>query len=183
MATTQNRYHPYLIAAHWLTLILIIAVYALVELKGFFPKGSEPREAMKTWHFMLGLWVWLLVLARLWLRYASATPPITPQPPAWQMRLAKVFHVLLYGFLLIMPILGYLVLSAKGRSIPFFGLELPPLIAADKELAGVIKERHETLGKIGYFIIGFHAAAAIFHHVIMKDDTLKRMLLGKKSTE
>ena len=183
MYSSEKRYHPYIIIAHWLTLVLLIAVYALVELKGFFPKGSDPREAMKTWHFMLGMWVWLIVLARLWLHYAAKTPPITPAPPAWQMSLARFFQLLLYAFLLVMPVLGYLVLSAKGSTIPFFGLELPAIISADKELASSLKEIHETLGKVGYFIIGFHAFAAIYHHHFMKDNTLERMLPSTKDDD
>lgn len=181
MNTAENRFHPYLITAHWLTLFFLIAVYALIELKDIFPKGSDPREAMKTWHFMLGQWVWLIVLARLWLRYASTTPTITPAIPLWQARLANIVQGLLYLFLLIMPVLGYLILSAKGRTIPFFGLDLPAIIGANKELASSLKEIHGTLGKIGYFIIGLHALAALYHHYIMKDGTLKRMLPTRKS--
>jgi cytochrome b561 len=75
-----------------------------------------------------------------------------------------------------MPVLGWLVLSASGKPIPFFGVELPALLAQNKDLASQLKEVHETMGTIGYFLIGLHAVAALFHHYIVRDNTLVRML-------
>ena len=87
-----HRYHPVQIGVHWLTLLLLIAVYALIELRGIYPKGSAAHDLMKTWHFMLGLTVFALVLIRLPLRGALHAPPITPALPAWQDRLAHAMH-------------------------------------------------------------------------------------------
>jgi len=67
-------------------------------------------------------------------------------------------------------------LSAKGKVIPFFGLELPPLIGADKALGRSLEDVHTTIGTFGYYLIGLHAAAALFHHYIVHDNTLRRML-------
>jgi cytochrome b561 len=72
--------------------------------------------------------------------------------------------------------LGWLVLSAAGKPIPFFGLELPALIAPNEELAKELKELHETVGTLGYWLIGLHAVAALFHHYVLKDNTLLSML-------
>jgi cytochrome b561 len=55
-------------------------------------------------------------------------------------------------------------------------LELPALIGENKALAKQVEEIHETIGNVGYFLIGIHAAAALFHHYIQRDDTLARML-------
>lgn len=134
------------------------------------------REGLKMWHFMLGLLVLLLVLIRIALRLFGSTPPITPQPSALQTLLAKVTHLALYLFMLAMPIAGWMILSAEGAVVPFFGLELPWLVGVDKALAHQIEEVHETVGTIGYFLIGLHALAALVHHHVMKDDTLRRML-------
>lgn len=175
MSLTRKHYHPLAIGAHWLTLLLLVAVYALIELRGIFPKGSEVRDVMKTWHDMLGLTVFALVLLRLALRAAFAAPPIVPAPPPWQQRLAAAMHVALYAFLIVMPLLGWLTLSAKGNVVPFYGLELPRLLAPDKPLGRNLEDIHETIGDIGYFLIGLHAAAALWHHYVMRDDTLRRM--------
>ena len=173
---TNNRYNSLSIGAHWLTLALLVAVYALIELRGIFPKGSDPREAMKAWHFMLGLTVFGLVGLRLVLRLVFRAPPIVPLPPAWQRWLATAMYLALYFFLITMPLLGWLALSADGKPIPFFGLQLPALIGPDKALAENLEEIHETIGTIGYYLVGLHAAAALFHHYFMRDDTLRRML-------
>lgn len=175
MKPLDHRYHPLLISMHWLTLVLIAAVYALIELRGIFPKGSSAHDLMKTWHFMLGLTVFALALVRLLLRLVLGAPPITPVPPAWQQRLAQAMHVALYALLLALPLLGWLTLSAKGSTIPFFGLELPPLLAPDKALSRNLKDIHELVGTLGYWLIGLHAAAALYHHYLVHDDTLRRM--------
>jgi cytochrome b561 len=80
-----------------------------------------------------------------------------------------------------MPLLGWLVLSAGGKPIPFFGLELPALLAPNKELGHQIKEVHELGGNLGYALIGGHAAAALFHHYVMRDNTLVRMWFKRQT--
>ena len=176
MKPKGKHYHPLQIGVHWLTLLLLIAVYALIELRGIYPKGSAAHDLMKTWHFMLGLTVFALVLVRLPLLLALHAPPITPALPAWQDHLAHAMHWALYGFLLVMPLLGWLTLSAKGQPIPFFGLELPALIGPDKATAKNLEDIHELIGNVGYALIGLHAAAALWHHYVTRDDTLERML-------
>jgi len=119
--------------------------------------------------------VLLLVWVRIALRALGTTPPIVPAPPAWQDKAGKAVHGLLYVLMVGMPILGWLVLSARGRPIPFWGLELPALLAPDKPLGRQFMELHELGGNLGYALIGGHAAAALFHHYFVRDNTLRRM--------
>lgn len=176
---TEDRYGTLSIAMHWLMLALLVAVYACILLREVYPKGSDPREALKTWHFMLGLGVFGLVFIRLAIRLLGASPKIVPAPGIWQHRLAALMHLALYLFMIAMPLLGWLTLSAAGKTIPFFGLELPALVGEDKEFAGTLKDLHETIGEIGYYLIGLHALAALFHHYVIRDNTLLRMLPGR----
>ncbi|MDD2737424.1 MAG: cytochrome b [Methylomonas lenta] len=173
---TPEHYSSSSIALHWLMFVLIASAYAFIDLREIFPKGSDPRETMKILHFMLGLSVLLLVLPRLVLRFLGTTPSINPEPPAWQHSVARIAHVTLYLFMVVMPLLGWLMLSAAGKPIPFFGLQLPALIAEDKELAKFIKEIHVTIGEIGYYLIGLHVLAALYHHFFQRDNTLLNML-------
>lgn len=173
---STERYGSLSIGLHWVMLFLLIAVYACIELRGIYPKGSNPREALKTWHFMLGLLVFVLALFRLGINITSSSPRVEPNPPMWQTLSAKLMHAALYMLMFGMPLLGWLLLSASGKTIPFFGLELPALIGKNKDVADLIKEIHETGGTIGYFLIGLHAAAALFHHYFVRENTLKRML-------
>ncbi|MEO6030724.1 MAG: cytochrome b [Burkholderiaceae bacterium] len=174
--TATLRYGSLSIALHWLMLALIAAVYACIELHDLFPKGSATRDAVKSWHFMLGLSVLLLVGVRLVVRWLGSTPSIEPPLSAWQSRAARAGHVVLYAFMIGMPIMGWLTLSASGKVIPFFGAELPALIGVNKELGKSIKEIHETIGTAGFYLIGLHAAAALYHHYVRRDSTLVRML-------
>jgi cytochrome b561 len=89
---------------------------------------------------------------------------------------ARLVHLALIVFMIAMPILGWLILSAEGDPIPFWGFELPALTGPDKAFAEQMEEVHETVGNIGYFLIGAHAAAALFHHYLVADNTLIRML-------
>lgn len=177
---TEIRYGSLSIGTHWLMLLLFVAVYACIELRGLYPKGSDPREALKTWHFMLGMLVFVLVWPRLAARLSGPTPLIQPQPVSWQQLSAKLLHLALYALMIAMPISGWLLLSASGKPIPFFGLQLPALIGENKDLAKLLKEVHETAGTTGYFLIGLHAVAALYHHYIKRDNTLLRMLPERK---
>lgn len=72
----KARYGSISIVLHWMMAILIVAVYACIELREFYPKGSEPREALKMWHFMLGLSVFILVWVRLFFMMQGHRPLI-----------------------------------------------------------------------------------------------------------
>lgn len=174
---SAEHYRTAVIVMHWLTLLLLVAVYTLIELKGFFPKGSDARAAVKAWHELMGMGVFAVVLLRLALRYVyHQTPPIVPAPPRWQMQFAHAMHWVLYAFLVVMPMLGWFVLSAKGQLDLPLGVHLWPLVSPDKPLAHTLQDIHETIGNVGYYLIGLHAAAALFHHYWMRDNTLRRML-------
>jgi cytochrome b561 len=161
-------------------LALIVAVYGSILLREIYEKGSDPREALKTWHFMLGLLVFVLVWLRIAARFSGPTPDITPEPAKLQMISAKLLHLALYVLMIGMPITGWLLLSATGKVIPFFGLELPALIGENKELGKQIKEVHEFVGTTGYYLLGLHVVASLYHHYIKLDDTLTRMLPERK---
>jgi cytochrome b561 len=174
------RYGSLSIGIHWLMLLLFVAVYGTVELHELFEKGSNLREMLMTWHFMLGMLVFVLVLLRLAARLSGPTPAILPEPPGLQQLSSKLLHLALYLLMIGMPLTGWLMLSAAGKPIPFFGLELPALIGENKDLAKQIKEVHEFVGTTGYFLIGLHTVAALYHHYIKHDNTLTRMLPGRK---
>jgi len=172
-------YSSPLIALHWLMLVLIVLVYACMELRVLYPRGSEIREALKSWHYVLGLSVFILVWVRLAVRLLGSTPPIVPAPPRWQMQLAHIAAFTIYVFMIAMPLLGWMILSAENETVVFLGVALPALIAENKQFAKQLEGIHEWVGNAGYFLIGIHAAAALVHHYIQRDNTLTRMLPGQ----
>ena len=101
---------------HWLMLLLLVAVFAAMELSDGFPKGSDTRGSLKTLHFTLGLTVFTLVWARLIAKLVSPAPLIHPPIARWQEVTAKVVQALLYLLMIAMPLLGWAGLADTKRS-------------------------------------------------------------------
>lgn len=176
MTKTKERYGSLSITLHWLMLVLLAVVYACIELRGIFPKDSPGRALIKDAHFMLGLTVFVLVWLRLALRALSGTPRIEPAPSGLQALLANLMHWALYALMIGLPIAGWMILSAADKPVPFYGLELPHLVGANHDLAEEIEGWHALGGTIGYWLIGLHAVAGLYHHYVVRDNTLLRML-------
>jgi len=176
---STTRYGTLSVSLHWLMLVLLVAVYACMELRELYPRGSDPREALKTWHYMLGLSVLALVAVRVFARWSGPRPRIEPALPAWQSEGSRLIHLTLYTLMLGMPIAGWIILSAEGDPIPFWGLELPPLVGVNETLAETVEEWHALGALAGYWLVGLHSAAALYHHYISRDDTLARILPGR----
>ncbi len=178
VVNASPRYAPVLRRLHWLMALLILIVYVAIEQRGLFERGSTARFAMMQSHFWLGLTVFFLVGWRLAFRMRHGAPPVTPALPAWQAGFSKLGHVALYAFFLIMPVLGLATAWTDGKILylPFTDIALPAPIAPDKELAHQLEDLHGTIGEIFYWVIGLHVLAAVYHHLVRRDDTLRRML-------
>lgn len=172
------RYTPGLRRVHWLAAVLIALAYLSIEQRDLFERGTAPRAAMVQAHFWVGIAVLVLTVWRLRLRALAAIPPITPALPIWQAAPAKLLHLALYAFLLVQPLLGLATAWTDGKAVllPFTGIALPALLAADESLAHRLEDLHGSIGTIFYWVIGAHVVAALYHHFMRRDDTLKRML-------
>ncbi len=168
---TEQRFGSLSIALHWLMFLLLVAVYCTMEFRGIFPKGDS-RDFVKSLHFMLGMSVFFLVWIRIAARVITPTPKIIPEPPLMQDRVRKLVYLGLYLLMICTPLLGWMLISAHGKSTPFFGLELPPLIAKDKDFAEQIEGWHVLVAQTGYWLIGLHTLAALYHHYVVKDNAL-----------
>jgi cytochrome b561 len=170
-----SRYSTLSIALHWLMLLLFVGVFSAMELREYYPKGSATRDWFKSWHYTFGLTVFALV----WVRIAARVLTTSPAPaagPAWRTVPARAVHMLLYAFMIAMPLAGWALLSAEGDAIPFYGITLPALIAKNGPLAEQIEWAHVWGGDIVFWLIIAHALAALFHHYWLKDKLLLRML-------
>mgnify|MGYP006283061929 FL=1 len=179
-ALHPHRYRPAAQALHWLTLVLVALAFGLMEFKSIYPKGSTGRLAMMDWHYSVGLWIWAMTGLRLLLRLSGPVPAIEPAPPAWQARLASAMHGVLYLWLLGLPLLGWLAASAAGSPVQAFGLTLPQPMLPERNLAHDLKEVHEALASAGYALLGLHAAAALYHHFHLRDNSLRLMLPARR---
>lgn len=181
--STSEGYGSVPIIFHWLMLLLIVAAYLTMDIKSFFPKGGASRDAIANLHFMFGMSVFVLVWFRLFVRIAGVRPVIVPPMPSLQDYLAKTMHLILYVLMIGLPLLGWLTLSARGKPVPFFFIEMPALIDKSPELAKLLKEVHESFATVGYVIIGLHAAAALYHHYVKHDNVMSVMLPGNRSKQ
>ncbi|MDE8554947.1 cytochrome b561 [Pantoea vagans] len=161
---------------HWLTFILVAVAYATIELRGFAQRGSWQGYAMIITHFSAGASILVLMLIRLFLRTHHESPPITPAAPRWQTGLAHLTHTLLYALFITLPILGLASRYLKGREWWLFGISMPVAPEPHIDLADRLIDWHQILAPLGYWLIGLHAAGALFHHYLLKDNTLLRMM-------
>jgi superoxide oxidase len=173
----HDRYNATIRITHWLTVLAIVAAYVLVDLGDDEDAGGAPSLMLRG-HYLAGLAVLVLLLPRILARLAWRVPPITPAPGRLLALAAHSLHLALYGFLLVQPVLGILQVNYAGEAVtlPWVDWSLPRLVGADHAADELVGEIHETLGEIFYWVIGLHIAAALWHHFIVRDNTLRRML-------
>ena len=178
MSATTQRFTPAQRRLHWLMAVLIAVAYLLIEQRGLFSRGSVERAAMVQGHFWTGLTIFVLACWRLVIRRRHGAPPVTPPLDRLNAIAAASLHAALYLFFLVQPMLGLATAWTDGKSvlIPFTKIALPALLAENTDLAHTLEDLHGTVGEVFYWVIGIHVLAALWHHMMRKDDTLKRML-------
>lgn len=162
------------ILLHWVMAIIIIGLLA----SGLYMVGlqiSLQKLKLYGWHKEYGLLVLGLVIIRLCWRLINTTPKLSL--PWWELLAARLVHWAFYGFMIAMPVTGWLITSAAGLPASFFNLfTLPNLIAPNPELLPVFEAIHQWLGYALIATIVLHMLAALKHHFINKDDILRRMM-------
>jgi cytochrome b561 len=121
------------------------------------------------------------VLIRLVWRLTHRPPPEVPMPN-WQLRTARATHYLLYALMIVTPLCGWLYSSASGYPVVYLKLwQLPDLVHKNSALAKVLVQIHGFLAWSIFWIVLLHVAAALKHHLVDRDDTLRRMLAWRRS--
>ena len=177
MATAPpTRYGHIAQIFHWLTAILVLVAFI------YGPGGSEQRVYLpsrdfdRQLHETLGLCVFALVALRLVWRWFDTRPNATPSAP-WMALSAKLVQAALYVLLFAVPMTAIAGAWLEGHPLTLLaGIEIAPRIGISHDLGSTIAEIHTWLGDALLWLAGLHAAAAIFHHVILKDRVLLTML-------
>lgn len=168
---------------HWLMALMVLGLLALGFYMSDLPLSPEKLQ-FYSWHKWAGVTVFALVWLRLLWRVTHRPPAHPWTMSSLQQGLAHTGHLVLYVLMIVIPLSGWLMSSAKGVQTVWFGvLPLPDLIGRDKELGKQLAELHSALN-IGFLVlICGHAAAALFHHLVHKDDTLRRMLPARAQSQ
>ena len=128
-------------------------------------------------HKSVGITILGLAVLRLLWRWMNPTPALPDTLKPYERVLATLTHAGLYVILFAMPLTGWMMSSARGFPVSWFGFwQLPDFVPKNQELYNAMKETHETLALALYVIVFLHAAAALKHHFFLKDDVLRRML-------
>ena len=175
MPSASNPYGAVARLLHWLLFALIAIQVPGGLLIEAFPRASEARVFVLSTHTSLGIAALLLVLARI-ARRLAARGDVEAVGPRWQRALASAVHVALYVLMVAVPVVGYALADARGRGIPFFGLGAPEWLATNRSLAGTLEDVHETLAWALVAVVAVHVVAALWHHFVLRDETLRRML-------
>jgi cytochrome b561 len=186
MSVPRSSYSIAAITLHWLIALLIIGNFAgglLVE--GLLEPDATAAQkelgfTVVQLHKSFGLTVLLLSLLRLALRLSAGAPPLPAHMTPLERWLAKVTHVGFYAVMILLPLSGWLMVSASPLGVPtfYFGLfEWPHLpVSVSAETSGAASEAHEVMAFIGFGLFVLHVGGALKHHFLDRDDVLSRML-------
>ena len=164
------------VVLHWLTALAILCTFPL----GIYMHElqiSPLKLQLYSYHKWIGISILMLAVARLLWRGTHRPPPLPAGMPRWQEIAARGMHYGLYLLLLAIPLSGWLMSSALGVQVVWFGLiPLPDLVGKDKQLGELLKGVHQSLNFTLLTLILLHAAAALQHHFFAHDRILVRML-------
>lgn len=176
MSAAQIRYSNVAIILHWLIAALVVWNVGVV-----FLTGEEVPPTLMESHKAAGITVLALSLVRIGWRLTHRWPPLSDHLAGWEKALARTTHVLFYVLLFVVPLAGWIMVSAgRGDPVSWFGLfDIPALpVARSRETAGLFYEVHEyaAFAMIGLVIL--HVAGALKHSFIDRAPGLSRMWFG-----
>lgn len=172
--TGAERYNRAARLLHWVMAVLLIGNLA----GGLLHESLKDTINLIPVHKSIGLTVLALTIARIAWRFSWQHPPYPPAVPQWQIAAAKAVQGVFYTLMLAMPLSGWVMASAGKYPLSWFGLVDVPKFAVAKESALYLASRqgHEVLGWLFVGLIVLHVAAALRHHLILKDRVLERMI-------
>lgn len=161
---------------HWLMAALIVGAFCIglymVDLK-----MSPAKLKLFSYHKWVGVTVFVLALLRIGARLYRPVPPLPASMPVWQRHASTVSHRLLYLLVVLVPLSGWLMSSAKGFQTVYFGvLPIPDLLAKNADLGKSLESLHWMLNKLLLVVVVLHVGAALKHHFVDRDGVLLRML-------
>jgi cytochrome b561 len=176
LRNTTRRWGVIAQLLHWLIVLFIVAQFTLATLFDQLPAGAKKLTLLSR-HKSIGITILALALLRLAWRWNNPTPTLPDTLKRYQRALARLTHMLLYVLLFAVPLSGWLMSSARGFPVSWFGFfQLPDLVPKNKALYEVLLSTHGILAWTLGIVATLHLLAALKHHFVLKDDVLRRML-------
>ena len=176
MADRASRYGTTAQVLHWLVAvgILLMIPAGLIMVRDGLPRALQ--DALFLFHKNIGVVLFLIVVLRIVWRATHPAPPLPPQMPAWQRRIAAVSHLALYVLLVVMPVTGYLRVRAGGYPIEALdALGVPAMVARNKAFGEAASQVHEIAAFLLIGLLAMHIGAALHHALIRRDGVWSRM--------
>jgi cytochrome b561 len=171
-----TRYDPVAISLHWLTALLVVCQFALAETWGMFGRGT--RHMMITTHMSFGIILTAVIVARIIWRLIPGHQ-VSSTEVGWVRIASKSVHYILYVLLAFEAVLGFTLRWSGGEAMSFFGLQIPsPLGHWSRSAHHLVGDLHNWNGWAIILIAFGHALAALYHHYVLHDRVLRRMLPG-----
>ncbi|MEM1360797.1 MAG: cytochrome b/b6 domain-containing protein [Pseudomonadota bacterium] len=169
---------------HWLTALLILTAIPLGFVAQNLPFETSEELARKAWlfsfHKTVGILAFFTALARILWALSQPKPGLLNADKTLEAWAAETVHWLLYASMLLVPLTGWIHHAAASGFAPIwwpFGQDLP-LVPKSEPISGFFSGLHEVFGKVLIASILLHFLGAMKHHIIDRDDTLRRMLPG-----
>jgi len=176
LRNTAARYGSVAQLFHWLVVVLIVTQYVLASMAHDLPPNLEKLTLLAR-HKSVGITVLTLAVLRLIWRWLNPVPELPRHMPAWERFAAHASHFLLYALILVIPLTGWLMSSAKNYTVSWFNLfSLPNLVGPNEKLFDFFHETHEILATVLFYLALLHIAAALKHHFYDRDNVLRGML-------
>lgn len=176
----KQRYSGIQIVLHWLIAAIIIGMVPV----GLVMTRLDPSlltNLLYETHKSFGLIVFALVVLRIAVRFVLGAPPLAQTMPRWQIRAARMSHAALYVLIVLVPLTGWAATSACCAPVNlFWAIPLTLPIGGGFETAGPIFLLHNIFTMAMIALVLLHALAALYHHYVLKDATLRKMMPGAK---
>jgi len=175
---TPQSYGSIAALLHWGMAVLLLILLAMGLYMVALPEVGfdQQKIALILVHKALGLVALAAVLARMVWRTGNALPALAQGLPEWQQLSARVVHLLFYALMLALPLTGWVMSSAGGYPVSFFGWQLPELVPVNEQHFRFWIELHRWLAYALAMLLVLHAGAALYHAFIRRDDTLRKIL-------
>jgi cytochrome b561 len=187
LRNTATNYGTIAKTLHWLTAFLFLMSYSTVYFREWFTVKDTPENWLSLQlHLSVGITIAVIVLLRVIWKLSDKSPQAEPGSKL-EHQVVKLGHLALYAIMFIAPITGYLGTGVHTEYFTLFNIPgvIDTVFSGDKAAFKAFEQPIDFIHKelLGEFLIlvlvGGHIAAALYHHFVKKDRTLKRMTSGK----